>query len=482
MLARLSVSTEERLLPVVRGFGREVACAVGLSHDEERRLADALEEVARFVREHAYPGDPSGTIEVALEATDRGIGVAVHDWGRPLTSVDRPPELARLGGLVEDLRLINLGSDGKRLSFVWPATLPGEVAAAAPDTAARMPAGEIVVRAARPEDAEPIAQLLYQNYALTYLHSDFYRPRWLREELLAGRVVSSVAVHGDEIVGHHALMRAADAAAAETGVAVVAPAYRGLGIFGRLSEDTLERARALGLRAVYGQAVTMHPYSQRAELAHGYRETALCVAAFPGRVTMRGIGSTIAPERRTALMVSFLPLQREPPRATLPQRYRERLLETYAALDLPAPAPSSPAPAARRITVAREHELRSAVLTIGDWDDALATEAITAIRTLLAEHVDVIYADLDLEAIGDPDAAVEAMRGQGFSYAGLRLHGPGDHDHLRLQRLNTTEAELEAVATASAAGQALVDYVLADLDGVAHPSPTPHRLAVEPPV
>jgi hypothetical protein len=64
------------------------------------------------------------------------------------------------------------------LSFVWPTTLPVEVAAVAPEVAA----AEIAVRAARPEDAEPIAQLLYENHRLSYLQLDFYRPRWLRED------------------------------------------------------------------------------------------------------------------------------------------------------------------------------------------------------------------------------------------------------------------------------------------------------------
>jgi anti-sigma regulatory factor (Ser/Thr protein kinase)/GNAT superfamily N-acetyltransferase len=263
MLARLSVSTDERLLPVVRAFGREVASAVGLSDAEGGRLVGAVDEVMRFVRERAYPGDPTGTIEVTLEPAERGIRVAVHDWGRPLTSAEGPAELAQLGATVEDLRLINLGREGKRLSFVWPTTHAVEVAAGAtdavPPSAATAEAPEIAVRDARPDDAEPIAQLLYENYALSYLHPDFYRPRWLREELLAGRVVSSVAVHGDETVGHDALMRAPDAVVAETGVAVVAPAYRGLGIFGRLGEHTLARARAIGVHALYGRAVTMHP-------------------------------------------------------------------------------------------------------------------------------------------------------------------------------------------------------------------------------
>jgi anti-sigma regulatory factor (Ser/Thr protein kinase)/N-acetylglutamate synthase-like GNAT family acetyltransferase len=472
MLASLTLSSDERLLSLVRAFGREFAAAAGLPDMEAAGLVGALDEAVRFVCERAYPGDPSGRIEVTLEPAERGIRAAVHDWGRPLTSAEGPAELAGLGATVEDLRLINLGAHGKRLSFVWPTVFLVDVAAgvadAPPPVAATMDAGEIAVRDARTEDAEPIAQLLYDNYALSYVHPDFYRPRWVDEELRAGRLLSTVAVHGGEIVGHHALLPPPGAQVAETGVAVVAPAYRGLGIFGRLSEHTLARARAFGLRAVYGRAVTMHPYSQRAELAHGYRETALCLAASPGEVTMRGVAAATRAGRRTALMISFLPLRSGRRRASLPERYRGCLLDTYDRLGLAAPAPAQMAAQAPDVVaVEREAEAEVAVITVGGWDDAVAARAIAAIRMLLAEHVDVIYADLDLEAIADPDAAVDALREQGFSYAGLWLHGPGDHDHLRLQRLNSTEVELDHIAAASPAGHDLVRYVLDDRDQVA---------------
>ena len=470
MLACLTVSSDERLLPLVRAFGREFAAAAGLSQGEGARLVGALDEAMRFVCERAYPGDRTGRIEVTLEPAERGIRASLHDWGRPLTSAEGPAVLAGLGAAVDDLRLINLGAHGKRLSFVCRTSQLVELAAGVADTplpaSATANGAEILVRDGRAEDAEPIAQLLYENYALSYVHADFYRPRWLREQLLAGRVLSSVAVHDTDVVGHHALLPSPDAPSAETGVAVVAPAYRGLGIFGRLSEHTLARARAIGLHAVYGRAVTVHAYSQRAELAHGYRETAVCLAASPGKPTMRGVRT--AAERRTALMISFLPLRRASRRAALPERYRDRLLLTYDALGLAAPAPAGPAPRAPgRIVVTRATEAAAAVLTVGGWDDELAAQATAKIRMLLAEHVDVIYADLDLEATADPDAAVEALREQGFSYAGLWLHGPGGHDHLRLQRLNSTEVELDNIVTASPAGTELVRYVLTDRDHVA---------------
>ena len=468
MIASLTLSSDERLRPLAGGFGLEFARAAGVAADEAPRLAGVLDEAVRFVSEQAYPGDASGRIELTLEPDDAGIRVALHDWGRPLTSVrepaEGPPALAPLRAMVGGLRLINLGADGKRLSFVWEAAHATPAPAGATEAPApTRAAAQIAVRDGTPADAEAIAQLLYENYALSYVHPDFYRPVWLAEELRSGRVLSTVALDGGELVGHHALLPDAAAPAAETGVAVVAAAYRGLGVFGRLSEHTLARARAAGLAALYGRAVTIHPYSQRVELAHGYRESALCLGAQPAAVTMRDIPITGV---RTALMVSFLPLRAGPRQGSLPARYRDRLLDTYTRLGLPAPgAPERSSATPSPLAVAHDEHAGVATITVAGWDRSIAADAVAALRRLLAEHVDVIYADIDLVAIADPDAVVDALRLHGFSYAGLWLHGAGDHDHLRLQRLNSTDVELETIATASPAGAELVAYVLADLGG-----------------
>jgi hypothetical protein len=106
-------------------------------------------------------------------------------------------------------------------------------------------------------------------------------------------------------------------------------------------------------------------------------------------------------------------------------------------------------------------------MTISGWDDDLAARALATFRQLLAEHCDVVYADLDLAAGADLDGAVEFLRDKGFSYAGLWPHGPGDRDHVRLQRLNCTAVDLDGIATASPRGDDLVRYVLDDLEHVA---------------
>ena len=87
-------------------------------------------------------------------------------------------------------------------------------------------------------------------------------------------------------------------------------------------------------------------------------------------------------------------------------------------------------------------------------------------RHLLSRHADVLYADVDPHAIGDPAAAVSHLNDLGFFLAGLVLHGPEGHDHVRLQRLNAEYVELETIVCASPASERLKQQVLEDRRGV----------------
>jgi hypothetical protein len=81
---------------------------------------------------------------------------------------------------------------------------------------------------------------------------------------------------------------------------------------------------------------------------------------------------------------------------------------------------------------------------------------------LLSRHVDVVYADIDLMAVGDVDEAAAELNELGFFAAGLVLHGPDGHDHLRLQLLDSEEIELEDVVCASPFAESLRRRVLED--------------------
>jgi N-acetylglutamate synthase-like GNAT family acetyltransferase len=470
---KVTVRSDPGATALVAGVVAPFARAAGIPGTDTRRLRAVIEALVGFTLRHAYPDDPWGEIEVTLEA---GAGVTlidVHDWGLPLTSAGGdagplPAPLAALADEAHDLRLVNLGGDGKRLTAqVRTATAhPAPGPPAAPygrvtHAAAANLRDAIRIRNASVDDAEGIARLLYENYHLSYVHPDFYRPRFLAGELTAGRLRSTVAVHEGRVIGHHAILTSADAGAAETGAAVVHSAYRGLGVFGRMFPHTVDRARGLGLAAIYGDAVTMHPFSQRAEHAHGYRPSALMLGMIPAAVTMRSIEAG-HPERRTAAVRSYLPFEGTRRPVILPGGYEALLASLYDDLGLERAAPAMPNGERDAVTTENDPTRGLAFLRVRRWYPGAAEDLVRRVRDLLAGHADLLYADVDLGAVREPDAAVSCLNEHGFFLAGLLLHGPEGHDHMRLQRLNCQHVELDAIVCDSRTSQRLKQHVLED--------------------
>jgi len=451
------------------------AAAVGIPAEDERRLGAVVEKLVGFTLDNAYADDDLGEIQVTLEAGDGSVHVAVHDWGLPLTSAGGefgllPDPLAALAPDARDVLLTNLGSDGKRLTAEVPIRSRGDGTArwhhieAVPrraPAAAESPA-TIEVRAATPEDAEAIAQLLYENYHLSYVHADFYRPRYLMSTLASGGLLSTIAVHHGRVIGHSALMPLPGVSSAETGAAVVHSAYRGLGVFGRLSEHTIAKAIERGLASVFGDAVTIHPFSQRVERSNGYSETALQLGMFPAQTTMRGFGGE-GPRRRTATLRSYRPFDEQPRRVALPAVYAELLEDVYANVGLTIEARTQPARIEGDALTAAVDEPRSlGFLRLRRWDGEAGSALKEAVHHLRSQHVDVAYADVDLVAVADVNGATAELNELGFFAAGLVLHGMDGHDYLRLQLLDSEEIELEEVICDSAFAEALRRRVLDD--------------------
>jgi GNAT superfamily N-acetyltransferase/anti-sigma regulatory factor (Ser/Thr protein kinase) len=451
------------------------AAAVGISGEDKRRLGAVVEQLVRFTLDNAYPDDDLGEIEIALEAGDGSVHVAVHDWGLPLTSAggefgSLPEPLAALAHDARDVLLMNLGSNGKRLTAEVTVSSGGDEQArwhhieAAPR---RAPAGgeaseAIEVRAATSQDAEAIAQLLYENYHLSYVHADFYRPRYLMETLASGGLLSTIAVHDGRVIGHGALMPLPGVSSAESGAAVVHSAYRGLGVFGRLSGHTLDIAIERGLASVFGDAVTIHPFSQRVERSNGYFETALQLGMVPAQTTMRGFGGD-GPRRRTATLRSYRPFDDRPRRVALPAVYRELLEGVYANVGLTIESRTEQAPFegdAVAVEIDEPRSLGFLRLRRSEGEAGSALEA--AVHHLRSQHVDVAYADVDLMAVNDVNEATAELNELGFFAAGLVLHGLDGNDYLRLQLLDSEEIELEDIVCDSAFAEALRRRVLED--------------------
>lgn len=468
---RLNIPSEPRALSLVEATCERYGEMLELPPDEASTLRRLVCDAVRFTLEHAYPNDPSGQVEISLDLASGAVHVDVHDWGRPIAAGGDgvgalPPGLAELAGEAHDLRLLNLGIDGKRITFGLPvsAALDTGPDAHEYESPPEPPAGEdlrerLEIRPAGPEDAEAISQLLYANYHLSYGHPDFYRPRWVADELAEGRLVSTLAVLEGEIVGHHAVMLEEGSASAETGASVVHPAFRGLGIFTKLANESLRRSMELGLDALWGRALTVHPYSQRAARARGYRETGLMLGHVPARMEIEGIEGAQA-GKRTASILVLRPLRPSPRAPVLPARYENLLREAYANAGLELEPDAEPAPPpAEPIAVTEEASRNSALIRVCAWEEKAVVHAL---RQELARHHDVIYVDLDLSTGAATADALELLNREGFFYAGLVACGMHGHDYVRLQLLNTENIELERIICDSEAARRLLEAVRAD--------------------
>jgi N-acetylglutamate synthase-like GNAT family acetyltransferase len=471
---KVTVLSDASASPLVSALLPAFVESAGIPVDDARRLSAVVQGFVSFTLENAYPDDDLGEIEVTLDANESFVEVDVHDWGLPLTSAGGelgplPEPLVALERETRNMQLLNLGSDGKRLTAEVHIRSDGHASAhrhhiAAAPRRARTGADEpaaIAVRAAKAEDTEAIAQLLYESYHLSYVHADFYRPTYLMAALASGALVSTIALHEERVVGHHAMMPLRGVPSAETGAAVVHSAYRGLGVFGRLFEHTLDAASGHGLASVFGDAVTLHPFSQRAERSHGYRETALQLGMVPARTTMRGFGGD-GPRRRTATLRSYRPLDERTGRAELPTTYRELLEAVYANVGLSVAARTELDVAGDAVTTDVDDSRSLGFLRLRRWDAEARAALHASVRHLLSRHVDVVYGDLDLVTVDALDDATAELNELGFFAAGLVLHGAEGHDHLRLQLLDSEEIELEQIVCDSPFAEALKRRVLED--------------------
>jgi N-acetylglutamate synthase-like GNAT family acetyltransferase len=321
---------------------------------------------------------------------------------------------------------------------------------------------DIVIRDATADDAVAIAQLLYRGYGLGYVHGDFYRPIWIEEAMRDGHVSSTVACVGDEIIGHHALLCGAPGEAAESGVAVIAHEWRGLGLFDRMFDVTVGRARRIGLPALFGQATTAHIYSQRSEFKSGYKPSALLIGAAPAAMAQAQADSGAAPAGRGALLNSVMPLVEHPTISGMPpERYARVItrLATEAGFTITPVRDATPLELTEQLEYSAEGDVTFIYLS-GELD---ATRVERMLWSEEARQAGTLYADIDLSCPND--AALEALRREGFYLAGLIPSGRGGRDWLRLQRPQDT-ADMDAIHLDGDIANWLLDEVLADRESV----------------
>jgi serine/threonine-protein kinase RsbW len=244
-------------------------------------------------------------------------------------------------------------------------------------------------------------------------------------------------------------------------MAVVDPRYRNHHLMGSLKQKLMGAALELGLIATYADAVAVHEYTQKANVAIGAREAGLLLAEIPEFTTFRGFDP---PRQRGSVVVYFHPLaDLEPRQLFVPSRYRSLIESTYERMRLPRTfreAEPGDAPAASAIHVEVKTRRGLARIEVESAGRDVVAQVAQRFRELCVRRLDVIHLDLPL-ADAPAMAAVDELAGLGFFFAAIVPELWGG-DVLRLQYLNNIDLDPGSIVLYTDEAKRLLDAILDD--------------------
>jgi anti-sigma regulatory factor (Ser/Thr protein kinase)/GNAT superfamily N-acetyltransferase len=480
-IGRLTLIADAAYLGAALGFVRETAGQLGLAPRDVTALARATEEVSLNVIEHAFePGQPA-TFDIVLLRGPGEIVVAVEDRGLPFDwkLLEASPHSAltvpSLSGFADAVRFANLGPQGNRVEIVkrlpfraidaYPGTVkPGAVA----PPPVHPEASPVRLRPMTPDDAVAVARCTYAVYGYTVPDDYLYFPDHMREMLHGGLLEVCVGENAEgEVVS--CLTREVDrpgAAVGYLGEGMVEPRYRGHRLLEQMLAFSLEQARDKGMLGLYAEAVTVHPFSQKSNLALGAAETGVQLAD-EAPIDFKLIAES-ASKKRTATVLHYFKANQAPTRTVYPPEHHRAMVEriyergrfdrTVAAAG-PAAGPASAKGAQASVNI--YPAWREAALRVTAYGSDLPDLVRLRLRELCLRRIDWISLDLPLShpEARELCAPIETL---GFFFAGI-IPELADDDVLRLQYLNEVEADVDSAKLASDFGKELFDYVVAEM-------------------
>ena len=447
-----------------------------LQHLEKRSgfhftaMKEALKELIENILEHAYK-DVKNSIDINLIFSLKScrLHVDVQEFGLPFDftpflsesldhSSDHSKGFYRIYDLIDTFYFSNLGKEGKRftlISHLKNCQLPQTISTQE-DTHQKISPDNIEVRPFIISDAQEISRLIYRNYDYTYYKAMFYDPKSIALHNASQHIHSFVSLHQEKIVGHFALASRTGTNCSELSVAVVHPQYKGLGIMNKMFIDLIDYAKAHKFRSLFGEAIMLHPYSQKANLKKEMKESALVLGLVPEDIE---IEHELKIGKRSGVLVGYLLFKKERPAIYLPKQYKKWMEQTYQQFNITLDAHLEK----RELTAIQTHLDQELNLGVVQIDLEVDTMTLTRIlEKLMLEQTDMIYADINLHRIKNIDTLVNALKKHGFFYSGILFDFYHDEDYLRLQKICSKNIDEDHLVTYSTFAKTLLDYVKVD--------------------
>jgi anti-sigma regulatory factor (Ser/Thr protein kinase) len=471
-VSSIRVKAQRKVIPAVTAFVREMVHQEGLDLNAARQLEVVVEEACLNVIDHAFDGDEKATFDIIVERWPGKVVLAVVDQGLPVDWMKiGSGETSGFGmmimkGFTDEVKFINLGKGGKRLEFIKniPFGGAGEPLAASPPKdeilSQDMP---IAIRLMRPDEGIALAQCFYRVYGYTYGEFLYY-PEKIKELIESGLQISlCAATPTAEIVAHQALvLENHDSRVAEMGQGVVDPRARGRGLFEKIKVACQEWARQRGILGLYTETVTIHPYSQKANLVVGAREMGFLFGMAPKRFSFKKIAER--QDQRQTTIILYHRTNEEPMRTIYPPVQHETMIRRiyengsfHRILSSAPPASDLELADVSLLDLKTLPDYGFAYMRVTRYGRDLADLVRVRLRELCLGRYDCIYIDLPL---GDPATAhfCAALELLGFFFAGV-IPEMFNGDSLRLQYLNNVSINPAKVVVVSDFGKELFKYI-----------------------
>lgn len=329
---------------------------------------------------------------------------------------------------------------------------------------------DITIELLSADDCGVLVGLVTQVYGDSYDAEWVYQPDEIRRRIADGELVSTVGRDAEgTAIGHLALMvEHGIASVVHAGVAVVTKAARGQHLFTRMKDFGAQWAKSAGYLGIFSEATAAHPYSQKANVDLGAAETGFLIGWIPGSVTNNAAEGRDAHRESVALF--YLKTNDGPDRPIYaPVRHREVIRAIISATGihghLAIASPSTTVPKTSEVVVHEKEDHNLGIITVltpgADIVDVLTR---TRDRLVAENGRDAVYVDFPLE-LPTTEVVLDACDQElNFGFAGVFPNQHVAGDVLRLQSLHRVAIHADDIATASPHGEALLAYVIADLE------------------
>lgn len=483
----LTVTSEITYLRAIHAFAREFSREIGFSPHDQEMILLALEEAVTNVIEHAFESEGQ-SFEIVFEPSAGGMKIIIRDKGLPydprfVPGYEAPDDIDQMtpSGLgsfimkkcVDEVFFCNLGKEGKELHLIKHLPVKSVIQLGeAPEPESRPKSADerivfssppaLEMRLMEPSQALEVSRLFYRTYGYSYLSDVMYYPDRLAELNREGLINSVIAVTEEgEIVGHLAIVKETlEDTIAETGKGAVKASFRGFDIFTGMQKFLNDKAKTMGIKGIYGRAVTIHTASQKMTEKTGYKDCAVVLGSAPADMAFKGISDQLS--QRETLVYCFQAVAQLPVTYLyLPPHHQAILHRIYSNLGLmknfrtwDGAAPTADLSVMK---VKVFSGMNSAEIVIHHYGKDCTRVLRDQLKDLCTKKIDHITLFLNL---GDPVTShmCEEIEGLGFIIAGVIpcLHF---EDTLILQYLNNITIDYSKIKLHSPRAKEIVAYI-----------------------